>query len=359
VTLALDPQTFEPPAVASDAFDNHLVIATYDIDTGPQGRLFDRFWQPVGEQLQPVTSTGEVQFSPCATSAGEGFVAAWSSGFPFFFPFVLAPAGGKDSDGFGIVAQRFAPPLCVKGSQVLCLGPDGRFELTADWRTSTGASGVARVASLAGDTGTFWFFGASNVELLVKVLDGRAVNGHFWVFSGALSNVEYTLHVVDSATGARRDYANAQGRVASRADTAAFASGPGSAPQTIPATISDLFADDSVCQDRVQALCFAQGRIAIEVEFVDPRNGTTAQGHPVGLTAGTGTFWFFDEGNVELAVKVLDGGPVNGFFWVFSAGMSNLDYTIKVTDRTTGAIRRYHNVKGVLASFADTRVFPR
>jgi hypothetical protein len=354
--LPFDPMTFEPPAVATDAFGNHLVITSYAANTRPQGRLFDRFWQPVGSPFEAATDLDdELQMNPSAAAAGEGFVAAWSTGSPF--PLLLPPPYTFSS--LRIAAQRFGAPLCVKGSRVLCLGPDGRFELTADWRTPAGATGVGRVASLAGDTGSFWFFGADNVELLVKVLDGRAVNGSFWVFSGAMSNVEYTLHVADTATGAKRDYPNTQGQIASRADTAAFASGPGSPTQTIPDTISGLFTDDSVCQDREQALCFQQGRIGIEVEFVDPRNGATFQAHPDGLTVGTGTFSFFDPGNVELAVKVIDGGAVNGFFWVFAAGMSNLDYTIKVTDRASGAVRTYHNVKGALASFADTRVFPR
>jgi hypothetical protein len=354
--LPFDPMTFEPPAVATDAFGNHLVVASYATTTRPQGRLFDPFWQPVGTAFDAATALDELQMSPTAAAAGEGFVAAWSTGSPFF-PFLLPEPIPFSS--LRVVAQRFGAPLCVKGSPVLCLGPDGRFELTAGWRTPAGATGVGRVASLAGDTGSFWFFGADNVELLVKVLDGRAVNGDFWVFSGAMSNVEYTLHVVDTETGAQRDYSNPQGQIASRADTAAFASGPGSPTQTIPDTISGLFTDDSVCQGHEQALCFQQGRIGIEVEFVDPRNGATFPAHPDGLTVGTGTFSFFDPGNVELAVKVIDGGPVNGFFWVFAAGMSNLDYTIKVTDRASGAVKTYHNVKGTLKSFADTRLFPR
>jgi hypothetical protein len=37
---------------------------------------------------------------------------------------------------------------------------------------------------LGADTGYFWFFEDTNVELVVKVLDGRAINGHTWVFYG-------------------------------------------------------------------------------------------------------------------------------------------------------------------------------
>ena len=49
------------------------------------------------------------------------------------------------------------------------------------------------------DTGAFWFFDPENVELAVKVLDGRAINGRFWVYFGALTDVGYTLRVTDTA----------------------------------------------------------------------------------------------------------------------------------------------------------------
>ena len=56
----------------------------------------------------------------------------------------------------------------------------------------------------------------------MKVLDGRAFNNKFWVFYGALSNVEYTVTVTDTQTGAVKTYFNSQGNLASVADTAAF-----------------------------------------------------------------------------------------------------------------------------------------
>jgi len=54
------------------------------------------------------------------------------------------------------------------------------------------------------------------------VLDGRSINGHFWVFYGALSDVQYTITVTDTITGAVRTYTNPQDAFASRGDTAAF-----------------------------------------------------------------------------------------------------------------------------------------
>jgi hypothetical protein len=73
-----------------------------------------------------------------------------------------------------------------------------------------------------GDTGYFWFFNPDNVEVVLKVLDGRPVNGKFWVFYGALSTVEYTLTVTDTETGQVRTFTNPAGRLASVAETSAF-----------------------------------------------------------------------------------------------------------------------------------------
>ena len=73
-----------------------------------------------------------------------------------------------------------------------------------------------------GDTGYFWFFGPENVEVVLKVLDGRPLNDRFWVFYGALSSVQYTLTVTDTETGQVKRYENPSGRLASVADTGAF-----------------------------------------------------------------------------------------------------------------------------------------
>src|SRR5262249_59815985 len=91
-----------------------------------------------------------------------------------------------------------------------------------------GTNGKGQSVPLTGDTGAFWFFSANNLELVVKVVDGRAFNNFFWVFYGALSNVEYTLTVTDTATGAVRSYSNPQGTLASVSDTSAFPGGPAS-----------------------------------------------------------------------------------------------------------------------------------
>ncbi len=53
-------------------------------------------------------------------------------------------------------------------------------------------------------------------------MDGRNLNGKFWVFYGGLSDLEYEITVTDTETGAERVYGNARGEPKSRADTSAF-----------------------------------------------------------------------------------------------------------------------------------------
>ena len=71
-------------------------------------------------------------------------------------------------------------------------------------------------------TGLFWFFDAANVELVAKMVDGRAVNGKFWFFYGALSNVQYDVRVTDTGDGSFRTYHNAAGNLCGMGDTSAF-----------------------------------------------------------------------------------------------------------------------------------------
>ena len=121
-----------------------------------------------------------------------------------------------------VVPEPAAAAPCAAGTATLCLN-EGRFRVEVAWRApAQGTAGIGTAVPLTGDTGYFWFFSASNVELVVKVLDGRAINGKFWVFYGALSNVEYTITVTDTQTGVIRLYFNPDGSLASVADTAAF-----------------------------------------------------------------------------------------------------------------------------------------
>jgi hypothetical protein len=103
---------------------------------------------------------------------------------------------------------------CVPSDTVRCL-QGGRFAAKVRWRDYEGREGDGRVApSASADSGLFWFFEASNWDMLVKVIDGCERNGHFWVFAAGTTDVEYTLEVTDLETGEVFTSTNALGRAA-------------------------------------------------------------------------------------------------------------------------------------------------
>ena len=116
---------------------------------------------------------------------------------------------------------------CVNGGSTLCLN-DGRFRVTAAWRTNQGQSGQGQGVRLTDDSGYFWFFDPENIEVTLKVLNACTLTpGRFWVFAAGLTNVEVTLTVTDTASGQVKTYVNPQDRrFRPIFDTGAFATCP-------------------------------------------------------------------------------------------------------------------------------------
>ena len=115
---------------------------------------------------------------------------------------------------------------CTAGATALCLNK-GRFRVEVAW-DANGTSGAGQaVPEAAADSGLFWFFNAANWELMVKVLDGCALNGNYWVYSAATTDVHYVLTVTDTLTGRVNHYENPAGKpAAATTDSSAFPTCP-------------------------------------------------------------------------------------------------------------------------------------
>jgi pre-peptidase len=121
-----------------------------------------------------------------------------------------------------------APGACAANATTLCLN-NNRFRVQATFATPQGQTGNATAIPQTVDTGLFWFFSASNIEAVVKVVNacGFAGGPRYWVFAGGLTNVEVVLTVTDTQTGSVKTYTNPQGTpFAPIQDTNAFATCP-------------------------------------------------------------------------------------------------------------------------------------
>jgi ELWxxDGT repeat protein len=401
--------------IAFDADDSVHGIELWFTDGTPAGTRMVRDIRPgqVGSDPNGLTAVGGRLFFSAddgahgnelwvsdGTAAGTRLVQDINPGPKSSNPSGMTVAGSRlffaANDGL-TGSQLWAFPLagpgpCQPSATALCLS-GGRFKVEAFWQDFQGNSGAGQAVALTGDTGTFWFFSPDNVEVIVKVLDGRALNGSFWVFYGALSNVQYWLTITDTQTGVARRYLNPLGALASVGDTSAFgphgATSPGdpaaaAAPairrsqavraagaaasaaavaRSVPledepaaASAASSRAARPPCRPGRSELCLKGGRFALTARWKD-FSGRTGTGMAVPLTEETGYFWFFAADNVETVIKVIDGRSLNGHFWVFFGALSDVQYTLTVTDTVTGAVKTYSNPAGQFASVADTSAF--
>ncbi len=324
---------------------------------------------PIGPEVEVASPSmeGRLLTFGAAALAGSRLVVVWRDYYdPGPGPLPPFPCLADS-----IIAARIYFLTCASSTR-LCLH-HGRFAVDVRLPDAQPPHDpVAHAVPLTDDAGTFWFFREANVELMVKVLDGRPVNDHFWVFAGAMSNVHYEIDVTDTITGTTRTYPNPQGRLASLADTEAFTdpSVPEPVPQSSPAetglstavarAMTPLPAPTHPIPscDSAGVLCLRGGQFQAQISWHDPRSGSTGFGFAENLTDESGYFWFFRPGNAELVTKVLDGTTINGHYWVFFGGLTDVEFSLSVEDIAHHTGWSYHNPPYTLTSHADVGALP-
>lgn len=207
---------------------------------GPGQLLSNPQWFGFSGQIQPFTAPALAPGEELSINFVISFSppdAAQLDGVPLQFAAGLGEPGGfpnfTDRDHPATYSTVGELPSCVPTQNVACLN-GGRFRAEIDFQTAT-TSGKAVVGPCPTDeSATFAFFPPpppappTNLELLLKVLEGCPVNNRFWVFFSATTNVEFTLTVTDTKVpGMTKSYFNPLNRPAPPVqDTEAFATCP-------------------------------------------------------------------------------------------------------------------------------------
>ncbi len=270
---------------------------------------------------------------------------------------------------------------CAPGATTLCLLEDNRFEVAVSFETVQGGGRTGNARAVPLDPlnirkgGIFYFLDSANPEFLVKVIDGCGVNDRFWVFYAATTNIGFELTVRDTATESTKIYSNPDLNTADTvADVDAFAtcdsraghagavgsSRPndvavsllpgGDADSEAPSRLAGAGSTQAGdCVSDATTLCLpGDARFAVSVEFETVQAGGRmgdAQAVPLdvlGVEKG-GVLYFFDPGNPEFLVKIIDGCGVNNRFWVFYAATTNIGFELTVTDTVTDTTKIYSN----------------
>lgn len=118
----------------------------------------------------------------------------------------------------------------------------------------------------------------------------------------------------------------------------------GTTAATLSLTDNDV---DPDCVADADTLCLGlEGRFRAEIVWRvsggQPQNGQSVD---VGRR-DSGLFYFFDENNIEMLLKVLDACGINQRFWVFYAATTDVEFELTVTDTLTGTQATYSNPLG-------------
>lgn len=128
----------------------------------------------------------------------------WDDATPGVTSYDLGGTGSTTID-FQALTAGGETPDCVADATTLCLDDqpnDGRFRVTLSWFTAAngGLAGDASATPLTDvglPAGGLFSFFEGNPEFLIKVLDGCAINGHFWLFGAPTTTLGFRLEVED------------------------------------------------------------------------------------------------------------------------------------------------------------------
>jgi len=115
----------------------------------------------------------------------------------------------KAAPGTRTLRRTDAELGCTGSDTVLCI--DGRFQVEATWQSASGMTGDAHAVPMSSESGYFWFFDPSNVEMLVKTLNACGLERGNWFFGAGMTTVGVQLKVTDTFSGEARTYTNPAG----------------------------------------------------------------------------------------------------------------------------------------------------
>ena len=277
----------------------------------------------------------------------------------------VVPERAEDPRGYG----------CRPSANQACLNAR-RFEVSARYSTQTVARAPAKRLDAYGfgdSRALFYFFEPDNPEMLLKVVDGCWLNGHWWVFGSAATDLAYEVAIEDLAQGGGiveyrhngggvivgdNGYSTAAGVID---DTSAFPCGRspvhagadrqsagGPAAHAVAEYGQDPFSGIVAARDSADVRdygcpgesCLNNWRFRVGATFLDREAcdgciSGTGRVPTHGLGDSGALTYFFEPDNPEMLLKVVDGCAVNGHWWVFGSAATDIGYTVYIDDYAT------------------------
>ena len=121
----------------------------------------------------------------------------------------------------------------------------------------------------------------------------------------------------------------------------------------------------TACTPSATEACLLDGRFKVAVAFVNqfatppvPGNFAGAKLLPGNQNPDVATFGLSSAQAIEVVVRVQDARPFAPRFDIYYGGLTDLEYTVRVTDTKSGVTKTYRNPPGTVGGGVDRVTFP-
>ena len=286
-----------------------------DSGHGISARIFSKTGVPEGPAFRVSSFTIGDQLEPDVAANEDGaFVVVWEG-------------WGQDGSDQGIFGQRFAPGGQKEGGefQISSSADSGQFTASVDM-DSAGRFAVSWT-SFTEDQDTY-----KDIFARFYRRNGTAIGPQFWVSRSGLAFDEQDNSDIAISDSGLSVIAYESYRCEPEI--------PGACSKDVVASWFSF-----PCEPDEETLCLEGGRFGVRT-FWKAYDGRSGSGQAMPLTTDSGGFWFFAPDNFEVMVKVVDGCGTNERFWIYAAGLTDLDVDLLVTDTWTGKVQVFQNPLG-------------
>lgn len=310
-------------------------------------------------------------------------------------------SGGRNSGTSTIVLGAAEFTDCVPSEALITFEHGYTVSMCIEYQNQDGETVKADAQNYGLDSresGLLYFFDRDNAEVLVKVLDACAVNGHRWVFVAPVTTLAFNLRVDESGSGRSWTHRNPRGgqtattessiqafscdasgaATASRGDDGGIlgvdlvdagfaapsvtaASKPDASPVERPVVVAQPIDGRGEADCEPLPVVTLRGGYTVNmcVEHVRGDETVVETVKDYGLESEqSAILYFFDRNNAEVLIKVLDGCANNGHRWVFVAPVTTLAFNLTVQS-PDGAVWSHRNSLNRTAPAASSiRAFP-
>ena len=310
-------------------------------------------------------------------------------------------AGGANSDYVTVVLQAAEYTDCVPSAPQIVFDHGYTVSMCIEYEKEGEAVQADAVdyGLDSRESGLLYFFDKDNSEVLIKVLDACAINGHYWVFVAPVTTLAFNLRVDETATGEYWEHRNPRGgaTATTKSDTTAFPCGAASSSPVVADVEDSTRGVDLVdagfplspaaptSAAKVELVSRSPVRVAVpivsggEAECEPQPVRTLKGGYTVNMcvehirddetvveevkdygldSEQSAILYFFERNNAEVLVKVLDGCRFNGHRWVFVAPVTTLAFNLSIEPPGGGTPWTHDNrLNRTAAAKSDIKAF--